>query len=277
MTNPSPSNALVSALRRVLRPLVRLMLSSGITYPFLAELLKGLFVDVAQKEFRLDDSPATNSRISLLTGVHRKDVRRLRETDLSSDALMPGSISFGAQVVASWIGEPRYLDAAGQPRPLLRSSVSGNEPSFIELVASHGQDLRARVVLEEWLRLGIVRIDDQDRVVLNTDSFIPAEGLAEKLYFFAHNLHDHAAAATDNLLGKRQPLLERSVFYDALSAESIEDLHQQARQLGNKAIKAINRSAMDLEDRDAETLTEPQRFTCGIYFYSEPTDKEPKP
>ena len=74
-----PSPALVRALRQVLRPLVRLMLAQGITYPYLLELLKGLFVEVADKEFRLDARPPTDSRISLVSGVHRKDVSRLRQ------------------------------------------------------------------------------------------------------------------------------------------------------------------------------------------------------
>ncbi|MFY9328978.1 MAG: DUF6502 family protein [Georgfuchsia sp.] len=276
MNNPNPSAALVSALRSVLRPLVRLMLSSGITYPFIAELLKGLFVSVARKEFRLDNKEPTDSRVSLLTGVHRKDVRRLRETDPDSDVVIPSSISFGAQLVASWVGEPRYLDNEGQPLPLPRGATGSKEASFEGLVASHSTDLRARVVLDEWLRLGIVSLDERGRVVLNTEAFVPAEGLEEKLYFFSHNLHDHAAVATENLLGDREPRLERSVFYDALSPASIDELELQAQQLGTKMLKSLSRSAALLEERDANSLTEPQRFTCGLYFYSEPVDKEPK-
>lgn len=276
MNNPNPSVALVSAIRHVLRPLVRLMLSSGITYPFIAELLKGLFVDIAQKDFPLDNKAPTDSRISLLTGVHRKDVRRLRESNMNGEVAMPASISFGAQLVSSWIGEPRYLDDDGHPLPLPRLTSIDSEVSFEELVSSHSKDLRARVVLDEWLHLGVVSIDDSNRVVLNTEAFIPAEGLEEKLYFFAHNLHDHASTATDNLLGIKEPRFERSVYYDALLPSNIYELEQQAQHLSTKMLKSLNQSAMSLEARDANSKEEPQRFTCGIYFYSEPAKKEPK-
>lgn len=70
--------SMLSALRRVMRPLVRLMLRKGVTYTMFADLLKEVFVDVAHREFRLDGTVPTDSRVSLLTGVHRKDVRRLR-------------------------------------------------------------------------------------------------------------------------------------------------------------------------------------------------------
>src|SRR5258706_10102062 len=72
------SPSIVAALRHLLRPLVRLLVARGVTYPMLAELLKETYIDVADRDFRLDAKPATDSRLSLLSGGHRKDVRRLR-------------------------------------------------------------------------------------------------------------------------------------------------------------------------------------------------------
>jgi len=70
------SPSLVAALRHLLRPLVRLLAARGVTYPTLAELLKETYVDVADRDFRLENNSATDSRVSLLSGVHRKYVRR---------------------------------------------------------------------------------------------------------------------------------------------------------------------------------------------------------
>ncbi|MDV7400972.1 DUF6502 family protein, partial [Arthrospira platensis SPKY1] len=74
-----PSPAVVRAVRRILLPLVRFLVAKGITYPFLSELLKSLYVEVADRDFRLGEGPPTDSRITLITGVHRKDVARLRK------------------------------------------------------------------------------------------------------------------------------------------------------------------------------------------------------
>jgi len=276
MNNPDISPTLVRAIKRVLHPLVRLMLSSGITFPYIAELLKGVFVEVADKEFRLGENASTDSRISLLTGVHRKDVKRLRNQNGDAEMTMPEVISVGAQLVATWLEQPPFVDAEGRPRALPRLSSSDSEVSFERLVSSRSKDIRARVVLDEWLRLGIVSLDDKDRVVLSTEAFIPKEGLEEKLYFFAHNLHDHAAAATHNLVDDGAPWLERSVYYDALSQSSIDELNVQAQQLSANMLKTLNQSAMRLEERDAQDATPRQRFTCGLYFYSEPVPGEKK-
>lgn len=270
--NANPSPVLIRALRRVLLPLVRLMLANGITFPFVAELLKGLFVEVAREDFRLDDKPPTDCRINLLTAVHRKDIRRLREAGAEGELALPEQMSFGAQLVAAWLGQPPFVDADGHPRPLLRVAGDG-DASFENLVFGQSKDLRPRVVLDEWLRLGIVRLDDADRVVLNTEAFVPQAGLEEKLYFFAHNLHDHLAAATENLAGSTSPWLERCVFYDALSAQSIKDLHVQARQMGGDLLKGLSGAAQAMEARDARGSEPLHRFTCGLYFYSEPVEK----
>lgn len=268
-----PPPALVRALRRVLRPLVRVMLARGITYPYLAELLKNLFVDVAATEFRLDNKAPTDSRISLMTGVHRKDVSRLRSELAQTVDAVPDVVSLGAQLVAVWLGTARYLHEDGSPLPLARFASEGGELSFESLVAGVNNDIRSRVVLDEWLRLGVVRLDDENRVCLNAEAFVPSEGFDEKAFYFGHNLHDHAAAAARNLLGVQPALLERSVQYDALSEASMALLAKQSREAGMKALLAVNKNALALEQADAATEAPKHRMTFGIYFYTEPMPK----
>lgn len=268
----TPSPAFVLALRRVLRPLVRLMLARGVTLPYLTELLKALMVEVADKEFRIGAKAPTDSRVSLVTGVHRKDVSRLRQAMDSSAEIVPSVVSLGAQLVAVWLGSPRYLDDEGRPRPLPRFVSEGGELSFEGLVASVNSDIRSRVVLDEWRRLGVVHFDDERRVCLNAAAFVPAAGFDEKAFYLGHNLHDHAAAAAHNLLGGQPAFLERSVHYDALSPGSIQLLARQSEEFGMKALLALNKSALVAEQKDTDDTTPRQRMTFGIYFYAEPTE-----
>lgn len=271
MKPSAPASVLNQALARVLQPLVRLALSHGITYPALAELLKALFIDVARRDFPLEGGAPSDSRLNLLTGIHRKEIKRLRETAPTGEEPMPETVSLGAQLVGTWVGRPPFADGQGRPCPLPRLASVGGELSFEALVAGVSRDIRSRVVLDEWLRLGVATLNERDEVVLNTEAFIPGEGFEEKAFYFGHNLHDHAAAAVHNLLGEGPPWLERSVHYDALSPESIAELNELSRRLGMETLQALNRKAMALEARDAQTARARQRFTCGVYFYSEPT------
>ena len=273
----TPSPAFVLALRRALRPLVKLMLARGVTLAYLAELLKALLVEVANEELRVGDKPPTDSRISLVTGVHRKDVSRLREALDSTAESVPSVVSLGAQLVALWLGSPRYLDDDGQPRPLPRFVREGGELSFEGLVASVNSDIRSRVVLDEWQRLGVVHLDNEGRVCLNVAAFVPAEGFDEKAFYLGHNLHDHGAAAASNLLGVQPAFLERSVHYDALSAASIKMLTKQSAELGMKALLTLNKSALAAEQNDATDTGPRQRMTFGMYFYAEPAKTDAAP
>jgi hypothetical protein len=271
----SPTPVLVRALRLALRPLVRLMLARGITYPYLADLLKGLFVEVADRDFRLGDRPPTDSRVSLVSGVHRKDVSRLRALLEQDEAVVPSVVPRGALLVAQWMGDPRFLGEDGEPLPLPRLASEGGERSFESLVAGVNTDIRSRVVLDEWLRLGVVQIDDQGRVCLNTDAFVPTQGDEGKAHYLGLNLHEHAAAAVHNLLGEGAPLMERSVHYNALSPASVARLARLSEQMGMKALLAVNRAAREAEADDlaaaqaAGEAPPSERITLGVYFYSD--------
>lgn len=267
------SSALIAALRRLLRPLARIMLAQGITYTFISDLLKGVFVEVADKEFQLGARQQTDSRISLLTGVHRKDVKRLRNSTYDDESA-PSAISLGAALVARWVATPEYLDKRGKPLPLARLASEGGAQSFESLIASVSKDIRSRVVLDEWLRLGVVYMDEQDRVCLNTDAFIPEKGYDEKVYYFGTNIHDHLAACAHNLMGSKPPFLERCVYYDQLSAESVQELAELSRELGNQALQKINSRAMELQKHDKKNADANQRMNFGVYFYNASTEAE---
>ncbi|HWD30237.1 MAG TPA: DUF6502 family protein [Pseudomonas sp.] len=270
MQSPTLPPSLLSALRRVMRPLVRLMLRKGVTYTVFADVLKEVFVDVADREFRLDDKAPSDSRISLLTGIHRKDVRRLRHEGDTASMALPENITLGAQLVNVWTNSQPFCKAVGQALPLPRLASVGGEVSFDALVARVSTDIRARVVLDEWLRLGVVRVDEQDCVHLEAQAFLPQKGFDEKAAYLGHNLHDHASAAVHNLSGQGQPFFERSVHYDALAPVSVEVLREAVAGEGMQALLGFSRLAAELEDRDLSSPEPRQRITIGLYFYTEP-------
>ena len=94
-----------------MRPLVRLMMHSGLTFPILAETLRGLFVEVAINDILTDPKARTDSRITLLTGVHRKEIKRLRESPPDDAAGVPEVVTLASQIVSRWVGSAAFTDA----------------------------------------------------------------------------------------------------------------------------------------------------------------------
>ena len=262
---PAP---LVAALRRILRPLIRFLLSYGIRYQTFCDLAKATYIQVAEDEFKLDSKAQTDSRISLLSGVHRRDVKRLRSESLAESSL-PLQASMSAQVLAIWSGRAEYLDAEGLPLPLPRLISKGGERSFEALVRSISKDFRARVVLDEWLRQGIATLDEQDNVHLAADTFVSPQGMEEKAFYFGQNIHDHLAATVHNLSGESRPFLERCVYYNDLTAESIKEYERVARTAGMRALHTVNRHAIELQKRDAGKPDAVYRTNFGLYNFSE--------
>ena len=197
--------------------------------------------------------------------MHRKDIRRLRESPSEAFAV-PASVSLGARLVLQWTGSREFLDERDRPLPLPLHADDADGPGFDDLVASVSTDIRPRAVLDEWQRLGVVEVGADDRVRLVTDAFVPSRGFDEKAHYFGRNLADHIAAAGHNLGGGEPPFLERSVYYDGLSPESVAELQRLAESVGMEALQAVNRRAMELAEGDAERADATLRMAFGSYF-----------
>lgn len=270
MTGEAASEALMRALKSALRPIVKLMLAKGIVYTQFTELMKSLYVEVAEREFSLPERQQSDSRLSLLTGIHRKDIRRLRAQPVD-ELIMPESVSLGLRVVSAWSDAP-FVDLEGKPLPLPRSTRSGGELSFDALVRSVSRDIRSRALLDEWLSLGVVSLGESELVVLNAAAFVPTQGFEEKAFYLGHNLHDHGAAIVSNVLGNERPWLERSLHYSVLPAALVEELRRDAESGGMRLLQAMNRKVLKNsgpEAPDASPSDDSCRFTFGIYFFSE--------
>ena len=139
-----------------------------------------------------------------------------------------------------WVSHADFIDANGKPKALPRLASVGGNISFERLVTRVNKDIRARPVLDEWLRVGVVHIDENDCVCLNTDAFVPSAGFEEKLFFFEQNIHDHIAATTHNLMNLSPSMLERCVYYDGLTLAAINELKTLAEEQGMLALSLIH-------------------------------------
>ena len=254
------------ALRRVLTPLVRLLLARGVRYPALAAALKDIYFEAALEALDASREPTT-SQISLSTGLHRKDVRRMREGEAFA-AITPHTTA-ASEVFTRWISERRYLDAARRPRRLPRLASVGGERSFEALATGVSRDVRPRALLDELLRLGVVRVDQDDHVVLDGQAFVPKRGSDEMHYYFGENVHDHLAAAVHNLLGREPMMLEQAIFGDDLSEASVAEIAERVREGWRGMVRDIVPRASELDQRDARAGNTGHRMRFGIYFYSE--------
>ena len=273
------SSVILHSVLHLLKPVVRLMLRHGVAYPAFAAALKQVFLSAAQDEIKASGMAQTDSAVSLLSGLHRRDVRNLTRADDPAPA--PQAFAgLASQVVARWLSQDLYLDENQAPIAIARA---GPTPSFDALVHAVTQDVRPRSVLDELIRLELAAEQD-GQVTLLAQGFVPRAGLPELAALMQDNLFDHVAAACENLDKKAAvegatqsadttDFLEQSVYVDEITADSAHRLHQVSAQAWKLAFQTVMRDAQRSFDHDAVHATADERnhrARFGVYFYSTP-------
>ena len=267
MTHTDPK--LISALRRILRPVIRVLIAKNITLQTMLELVKGLYVESAEQQLVDEGQKPTDSRISVMTGVHRKDVKELRNRD-SSLTPPPRQLSAVSELLATWLGGTEYLDAHGKPLPLPYINKDDPQKSFSALAEKVSKDVRPRALLDDFIRLNLGTEDAVTGVVsLRADALVPRENWEEKLYYFGKNSGDHLAAATANILAEKPPFMDRSVYHDGLTEKSAEELRQLSVDAAMKMLRLVNRKAFELSEQDKGKDGANQRINLGVFYYAD--------
>jgi hypothetical protein len=275
---PADTRPLFAAIRRLLRPLVRVLLDRGVAFDQFAELAKGVFVEVAERDFGLPGRKQTVSRISVLTGLTRKEVVRLREAAPPEDAESAASFNRAARVVTGWLHEHPLEGTASGAAPL---ALEG-EKSFATVVRKYSGDMPVRAVLDELLRVGAVRLRDGE-VELVYRHYIPPVGETRKLVYLGEDVGDLIATIGHNLGAPAgETRFQRKVFYDNVPVESLPALRALARDKGERVLDELARE-MSAHDRDVNPAiggSGRMRAVVGIYFAEEvfpPCGEAPAP
>lgn len=266
MSIETPSS-IISALEHCLKPIARLCIHFGIDHRNLSEMLKAAFVSVAKDEFKVNGKSQTDSRIALLTGVHRKDVRRLlgRAPEKTSGR-QQGLI---ANLIAQWLGTPELLDQDGEPKPIPRNPHPDYKISFISLAETLTNDIHPRALMDECVNRGIIKLTEDGMVHLIVESLIPADDLDEKAHFFGQNIHDHISAAEHNLNGGDPPFLDRFVWHEGLTESDVKVIATAARKAAMNALKQVNNQAIQHKQQHYNEASRPEfRIHFGTFFYS---------
>jgi hypothetical protein len=238
----------------ILAPLARLCVAHGLPFADIAERLKQHYVAAA----RAQAGPrATDSRLSVMTGLQRREVIRLATLPDADVTPKPNPLS---RLVYVW-----RTDHAGRALPRI-----GPEGSFEALARSIRRDVHPRTMLEQLLAAGTIRVGDDGLVHLLADSYQPVAGSEAQIAYLADNAGDFLNAATENTLAPAAPFFERAAHFNQLSAHAVLTLDKTFRAGQMALLTELGREAARLQD----TAPGPYRFRAGGFFYHTVTPKE---
>ena len=255
----------ISAVEKLFRPLARLLVARRINFGLVVELMKAALVRSAIDDLAAQGDRPTDSRISIATGVHRKDIKRLKETPETLQT--PKELSVTSQVVAKWLGTKGLIDYKGNPIPILRKKKTNEEIDFEDLVRSISKDIRPRAVLDELIDRGVISVVEDETLTLHPNRLASNQGDDALSAYLGMNIHDHLSVTVNNLLVPEHPQLERCVHYQGLSKSAAEDLAKFAETQAMAALIAFNIKCQEtISDADNHGV---YRINFGTYLYHE--------
>ena len=229
-----------------LAALARLLVARGVLFPDFADRMKAHFVAAAEQQGK-----ATDSRLSVLTGLQRRDIVRLRGA-LPRDQ-RPNHLS---RLVALWQTDPLF---GGGPLPR-----SGDVPSFEALARMVRKDVHPRTMLDTLLASGTVALEEGGQQVrLVQASYQPLAGSEDQLAYLSRNLGDHMTAATANVLGQTPPHFERAVHYSDLTEAEVAELRSMHHKGQMALFQALSATASAMKRNDGRGSW---RFRAGAWF-----------
>jgi uncharacterized protein DUF6502 len=213
MVNTS-RDQLLYAFRRVLRPLIRILVRSGVRYDEFLELIRGVYVETAVRDGLGDGRKPTRAKVSISTGVPRRDVDRFIDNDGALPSAPKTLTATLSEILNKWHTDPHFVGPYGIPLELEVKSQKSR--SFSELVTAVDPQAPVRDVLEELIRLRTVVWSGDTHVRTVSRAFIPIEEMsAAQLEFFGNALTRLANTLQYNMDSKNsEKRLERSVISD---------------------------------------------------------------
>lgn len=233
---------LLRLLTLVLRPAVLFCVRHSIKLQDLIECAKVAFVEAADKEFSQSGLKSNVSRISVMTGVHRRDVMRFQTSGLD-----PGTErDLVTKIIGHWRSDKRFMTKSGDPRVL---SVNGADSDFNKLCESISLDINPGTVLFELQRIQAV-IPAKGGIKLIHESYVPKGDAAAGFAILADDYETLLNTVDENVLGDQDlPHFHARTSYDNVSPAAVSEIRRWFLREGHEFHKRV-RAFLSRFDRD---------------------------
>jgi len=252
-----------NACQLLLRPVAALLMKCGITWKEFADLAKPVFVQIATEQFGIRGRPTNVSRVSILTGISRKEVARQRKLLASADGAALTKTNDASRLLSGWHQDPAYLDAGGAPLPLVER---GPVPSFESLFQSYGGDTPHQTLLKEMKAAGSIAAGDDGRLVALRRYHMPAAMSEENIRLFGSNLFDHAMTLERNVTSRKSKHhFEGFADDERIRPTAAEEFRRFVDERGQKFLEEIDDWLSRHRVTEEDTDCVPIRLGVGVY------------
>lgn len=253
---------------KILKPLIAILHRKSIAFEEFSQIARKIYVEVAEEKLLAAGERPTNSRMSVTTGLTRREVAQLRKLS-HEDMLFDVHINRGLRVINGWMTDHEFLTTDGQPAPLFLQGESG---SFEALVQRYSGDVPHKAMLKELKLNGVIEMRGKDGVALRNNAYIPQKSEEESLALMGQDISELIKTIDYNHQNTpEQAYYQRKVCYDNLPEEAVEQFREMARKESQKLLIKLN-SWLVKHDRDSSpdiSGTGRIRAGVGIHYFEE--------
>lgn len=261
---------LAGAVLRLLKPLVRILLRYGVPYGVLADLARRAYAEVAWHDFAPQGRKQTVSRVSALTGLTRKEVRRLIE--LQDQGVTPDQARYSRaiRVISGWTHDREFRDQNGKPAVL---PVDGEHRSFALLVRKYSGDIPVRAMLTALVDAGSVSITKKG-VRLVRKAYVPGRDVTEKIRILGQDVSELVGTIEHNLTVPVEDLrFQRKVTNDNIDPVAVAGLRKLSADKAQAMLELLDRE-FTKHDLDRKRKRGGKCISVGIYYYEQDSSEE---
>jgi hypothetical protein len=245
MTRKGSHAALISALGRIARPLIRVCFRAGVSVGEIRAVLDHAAVREAEQYLMAAGKKPTYSNISIITGLARHTVRVLRESDDSRVPVPSDSqLDRAVRVLNGWHEDSDFLDRRGNPREL---RVRGGARSFEVLAQRYAGGVGYSAVLGRLLETQAVEATAKDATgrtvrVRAVQSEPEPEVSKSRLFSEFGEVYGDALESFDSILSKPLAEHEDRVYSVAttISAPKVRMIGRLLRERSQATIASVD-------------------------------------
>jgi Family of unknown function (DUF6502) len=262
----------ISALTRVVDPLIDLMFDAGITVQEFSRLVRDRAVRSAAARVARECGRGSNSRVAIITGLARAEIARILETNKPSSSSRIGQHP-ARKVLAAWYDNPRFLGASGDPAVL---PIFGKRKSFERLVAIHSGGIPVRAMLDQLTQISAVEILSGQRVKVKSRVPVFKGMTCSAIANVGERAGDLLSTLKSNLHTTSAPLFEGTAFICDVDAGTVPLVRLQMAEQGTAFIDGasslLNRSR-NRRRRSTEKSSQ-RRVGVTVYYFEDETTAE---
>lgn len=263
--------ALATAVLRLLRPLVRVLLRHGMAYGSFAELARKAFAEEGFDHIARSGKRASASSVAALTGLTRREAKRLQDADEADFDAAGYRHNRAVRAVSGWISDAKYLDDAGEPAVL---PMEGDAGSFSALVREFCGDIPPAAMIAVLQAAGTVTVIDGE-VKLRKRAYLPLATPVDRIHILGTDVAELIDSIGHNLEASPDDLFfQRKVYNFTVRNDALAAFRELSGAESQALLERYHQWLKEHQaDRQAIDNGESAYVAVGIYYLEKPGEE----